>query len=50
VSYFDQSPISQCAAKQIDRDSDSLPADLFLGVTIAGVSTLIGIGLIIVFA
>jgi hypothetical protein len=36
--------------KQIDRDSDSLPADLFLGVTIAGVSTLIGIGLIIVFA
>jgi hypothetical protein len=36
--------------KQIDRDSDSLPADLFLGVTIAGVSTLIGIGLIVVFA
>jgi hypothetical protein len=28
--------------KQIDRDSDSLPADLFLGVTIAGVGTLIG--------
>jgi hypothetical protein len=36
--------------KQIKFQSESLTAALCLGVAIAGVSTLIGIGLIIVFA
>jgi hypothetical protein len=36
--------------KQIELQSESIMADLCLGVAIAGVNTLIGIGLIIVFA
>ena len=36
--------------KQITLQSESLPAVIFLGMAIAGVNTLIGIGLIIVFA
>jgi hypothetical protein len=35
--------------KQINFQSESVMADLCLGVAIAGVNTLIGIGLIIVF-
>jgi hypothetical protein len=31
------------------RQADQSPADLFLGVAIAGISLLIGIGLIILF-
>jgi hypothetical protein len=31
------------------RQADQIPADLFLGVAIAGISLLIGIGLIILF-
>jgi hypothetical protein len=31
------------------RRADQIPADLFLGVAIAGISLLIGIGLIILF-
>ena len=36
--------------RQIKRRSDSIAADICLGVAIAGVNTLIGIGLILVFA
>jgi hypothetical protein len=36
--------------KQIQVQSESIPADICLGVAIAGVNTLIGIGLILVFA
>jgi hypothetical protein len=36
--------------QQIKFPSEIFPADLCLGVVIAGVNTLIGIGLIIVFA
>jgi hypothetical protein len=41
---------SAVSRKQIKFQSESLTAALCLGVAIAGVSTLIGIGLIIVFA
>jgi len=36
--------------KRIKLQSESIQADIFLGVAIAGVNTLIGIGLILVFA
>jgi hypothetical protein len=36
--------------KRIKLPSESIPADICLGVAIAGVNTLIGIGLILVFA
>ena len=36
--------------KRMKLQSESIPADIFLGVAIAGVNTLIGIGLILVFA
>ena len=36
--------------RQIRRPSESIQADICLGVAIAGVNTLIGIGLILVFA
>jgi hypothetical protein len=36
--------------KRIKLQSESIPADICLGVAIAGVNTLIGIGLILVFA
>jgi hypothetical protein len=31
------------------RHADQIPADLFLGVAIAGINLLIGIGLIVLF-
>ena len=36
--------------KRIQFQSESLPADICLGVAIAGLNTLIAIGLVIVFA
>ncbi len=36
--------------KRIKLQSESLPADICLGVAIAGVNTLIAIALVIVFA
>ncbi len=36
--------------KRIKLQSESIQADICLGVAIAGVNTLIGIGLILVFA
>jgi hypothetical protein len=41
---------SAMRGKQSEFHSDSVKADVCLGVVIAGVNTLIGIGLIIVFA
>ena len=41
---------SAVGGKQINFQSESVMADLCLGVAIAGVNTRIGIGLIIVFA
>ena len=41
----------ECAmrGKQIKFQSDSVMADVYLGVTVAGLYTLVGMGLIIVF-
>jgi hypothetical protein len=44
------SPRTRLLREQIKFKSDSLTADLCLGVAIAGVNTLIGIGLFVVVA
>jgi hypothetical protein len=41
---------SAMRGKQLEFHSDSVKADVCLGVVIAGVSTLVGVGLIIAFA